>query len=79
MASNLILDDLKSDLSLRPIEMEPQTTPAVPNVELPKEALPKMAVFASAALGTIVLEEVAVVDRIRLAELAAKGRLADMD
>lgn len=37
------------------------------------------AVFSAALIGEIIDQELAEVNRIRIEELAAKGRLADMD
>ena len=79
MESHSMSDVLERELPLSSVEIEPRTRPTIPEGELPKKALPRRAAFVAAALGTIVREEVAEVDRIRLAELASKARLADMD
>ena len=57
-----------------------RTMPAAPRkTEVDSEVRPTRGLFKSGLLAVILSEEIIEVDRIRLAELAAKGPLAGMD
>ena len=74
---------------MRPSVSEPaevqgvRTLPAVPSkpskTDIDTEVRPSRGLFKSGLLAVILSEEIIEVDRIRLAELAAKGPLAGMD